>query len=229
MGNTIFYDKSFDDDVDQDAVKPEYRAFAKTLHDEMRDRRMSVKELSEKTGIAQNLLSEYRNGKKFPGKPEALHKIASALGEGVTIDYLLGYSKVKLPDVSMQAIERKTGLSGDALFLLNKVSSMSETINSLCDAENRFSFIMFCQAVSHLSATVEKTEQQLRRGREAYSEYMESLALSLYRVEKLYREIPTFSAATKLLNELDAEVKGMSLLKFVQKMGEARNGEHQED
>lgn len=223
MGNTVFYDKRFDDDVDQEAVKPEYRAFAKTLHDKMRARRMSVKELSEKTGIAQNLLSEYRNGKKFPGKPEALHKIASALG--VTIDYLLGYSKVEFQDISMQEMGAFTGLSGDALSLLNRVSHISKTINSLCDDENRFKFALFCQAVSHLSVAIEKTEQQLGRGREAYYDYMESLALSLYRVEKLYREIPAFAAASSLLNEMEK----MFFMKAIKKGWEAEYGEHQED
>lgn len=227
MGKTVFYKKSFDDDVDQGSVKPEYRAFAKRLHDTMSDRRMPVKELSEKTGIAQNLLSDYRNGKKFPGKPEALYKIASALG--VTIDYLLGYSKVEFPNISMQEMERETGLSGEALFLMNRTPSISETINSLCDDENRVPFIMFCQAVSRLSAVIKETEQQLRNGAEIYSDTMDSIALSLYRVEKLYREIPAFTAATALLNDLEQKSSDRFFKKLIRILEEARNGEHQED
>ena len=225
MEKTAFYDKAFDLDVDQSTVKPEYRSFAKSLHDTMRARRMSVKELSEKTGIAQNLLSEYRNGKKFPGKPESLHKIATALG--VTIDYLLGYSKVEFPDISSQAMEAHTGLSGLALTVLNKIPAVSETINCLCEDENRIAFVMFCHAVSRLNAIVEETQQQLRCGMDEYSEAMESLTISLYRVEKLYREIPAFSAATGLLNDLE-KMKSDKIFKTLIQRMEAQHGEHQE-
>jgi len=228
MRKTAFYDKAFDLDVDQSTVKPEYRSFAKSLHDTMHDRRMSVKELSEKTGIAQNLLSEYRNGKKFPGKPESLHKIADALG--VTIDYLLGYSKVEFPDISLQEMGSFTGLSGDALFVLNEVPSAGEMLNSLCNLQNRVPFIQFCQAVSRLSKIITNTETQRRDGIkiEDYSEIMESLALSLYRVEKLYREIPIFAAGTALLNKLEEE-NSKQFFKMFFRLEEAQHGEHQTD
>lgn len=90
--------------------------FATKLNNLLFDKEISQKAFSEKTGIANSSLSDYRSGKMEP-RITAVATIASFLG--VSADYLLGISDIKSVELDVQNACKYTHLSENALVLLH--------------------------------------------------------------------------------------------------------------
>ena len=89
-------------------------------------------QLARDTNISTGSISDYRNGKSEP-KITHLRTLADYIG--VSTDYLLGKTKDETPEITIQAIHQKTGLSARAIkrlnFYLNENLTISKTINKL--------------------------------------------------------------------------------------------------
>lgn len=114
------------------------------------------------TKIQFSSLSNYRNGNSEP-KITTLYTIADYLG--VSADYLIGKSDAESPDIKVQAIHKKTGLSnkaidvlvgiqelrtseGEAYVYANHAAYISKLISSVQFSEV-VSFIMsYCESVA---------------------------------------------------------------------------------
>jgi len=76
---------------------------------------MKQAEFGEKVGVSRGAISYYENGSRT-ADIEILEKICREYS--VTSDWLLGLSDVKNPDIELQAICKRTGLSEDAINML---------------------------------------------------------------------------------------------------------------
>ena len=75
--------------------------FSKRLAEVLKEKRLSQKDLAELSGVTTSSLSPWLKGTTEP-KIYGVAQIAKALN--ISIDYLLGLSDVKTPDIKMQAI-----------------------------------------------------------------------------------------------------------------------------
>lgn len=111
-----------------------------TLGEKLKDERISkkktIKEVCSEIGISEGILSDYENDKKKPGA-DALAALASFYN--VSVDYLLGLSKVKSLNLTTQSLSKITGLSEEAIETLRTFSKIEDIkspmifINSLLE------------------------------------------------------------------------------------------------
>ena len=98
------------------------RIFPERLEDALLTARMNGKELSERTGISQGIISRWRKGDGALPKGEYLVMLCDALA--VTPDYLLGYTDVPNNNVAdakaIKIAEAYTGLPRQALETLHR-------------------------------------------------------------------------------------------------------------
>lgn len=98
------------------------RIFPERLEDALLTARMNGKELSERTGISQGIISRWRKGDGALPKGEYLVVLCDALA--VTPDYLLGYTDVPNNNVvdakAIKIAEAYTGLPRQALETLHR-------------------------------------------------------------------------------------------------------------
>ncbi len=208
-----YYYKNFDDDVDQSKVKPNYRDFAKRIHDTMRDMHIAVEDLAVRTGIPQNSLSYYRTGQQFPRDPQAITKIAECLE--VTSDYLLGGTPVRTADPDFRMIAKCTGLSDRAILLLNKATFISDAINELCDGGDASTLVLFCKSLSDEKTEVQKVRNRLQAGDRNYDELKKELAVVAYNFNQNCQKL---DAATELMKEID----GLGTKELIEALAERR-------
>ena len=108
--------------------------FSKRLAEVLKEKRLSQKDLAELSGVTTSSLSPWLKGTTEP-KIYGVAQIAKALN--ISIDYLLGLSDVKTPDIKMQAISRGTGLSDKAIKKLKRLKR-DNGLNMMMDALNSF-------------------------------------------------------------------------------------------
>lgn len=101
--------------------------FSEILFDLIKDNNTTSDMVSKSTDIAKGTISNYLNAKTSP-KPLELKKLADHFN--VSTDYLLGRTKAKTVDTSIQAIHKKTGLSAEAITNITKISSDKTQENS---------------------------------------------------------------------------------------------------
>ncbi|MDD4406721.1 MAG: helix-turn-helix transcriptional regulator [Bacilli bacterium] len=122
-------------DITSEDKKYKY-IFAKRLTELMEEKRMTPKILSLESGIKDNTISKYRNGKSEPNLT-LLIKLAKALN--VSSDYLAGLSEYKGSQIEDYDISKKTGLSYEAIEVLKeynlKYHNYIPTINFLLEQE----------------------------------------------------------------------------------------------
>lgn len=115
--------------------------FSKRLAEVMNEQRLSQIELVAlcNNKIGKGSLCDWLSGKTEP-KIYSVKEIAKALN--VSVDYLLGLSDVKTPDIKRQAISRELGLSDKAIEALKKLRglentrSYSELLSCLLESNN---------------------------------------------------------------------------------------------
>ncbi len=91
------------------------KIFADRLSDliaESKEKQELFDDLSRETGIPKSSLSYYQNDKR---EPNITNLVRLANHFNVTTDYLLGLSEIRKPDMEIQAIALKTGLSEAAI------------------------------------------------------------------------------------------------------------------
>lgn len=91
------------------------------INEEMTEHNISQEALCEKLGISQGALSNYRNGLRFPDS-NVLAKMANEFN--TTTDYLLGLTSLKSIDKDYQKVHALTGLSDNAIKVLENLLSM---------------------------------------------------------------------------------------------------------
>lgn len=136
--------------------------FGERLEDLLADRGISQAKLAKETGIIQSAISGYISGKRINPMddtrreyraPDCGSLIALANYFGVSTDYLLGLSKVKTSDNSIQAACNVTGLSEKAIKHLQHNKSIIHGVQSPLpfeDAEQSTTFLqMLSMLISH--------------------------------------------------------------------------------
>lgn len=115
--------------------------FSKRLAEVMNEQRLSQIELVAlcNNKIGKGSLCDWLSGKTEP-KIYSVKEIAKALN--VSVDYLLGLSDVKTPDIKRQAISRELGLSDKAIETFKRLNnkrgsrSHSELLSCLLESDN---------------------------------------------------------------------------------------------
>ena len=113
--------------------------FYERLGDLIANNRTTATAVATETGISQSALSEYMSGKKDKNgnvvfrAPDCASLIALAKHFSVSTDYLLGLTDIKTPDVDLQAIVQKTGLSENSISLLR---SFTRPFDDQCDSNH---------------------------------------------------------------------------------------------
>ena len=82
MRNTEYYQKNF----------------SKRLKELIKEKKMTQRQLSERTGLTESVICHYVAGRRFPDGIVLCH-LASALG--VSVDYLIGETKEKSMDTAL--------------------------------------------------------------------------------------------------------------------------------
>lgn len=99
---------------------------------------LSRKALAAESGVSEPSISQYLSKAREP-TVDNLVRLATALN--VSADYLLGLSDVQTPDADLQAINRITGLSEQAITTLQKrkqqSSSFSRVISNIIWATDK--------------------------------------------------------------------------------------------
>ena len=95
--------------------------FSTRLNNLLKDRGITQTQLSANTGISYGAISQYRNGLREP-TITFLNSIAKFLG--VSADYLLGNEKIESPAKIDKEINKKTGLSSEAIEALRYYSDI---------------------------------------------------------------------------------------------------------
>lgn len=134
--------------VTTDFVQDKFTARLKELRGEK-----SLQEISEAIGISRVSLGYYETGNRKPDI-EILYKIAKFYG--VSADYLIGISDVRTPDIDIQSISSKTGLSEKAIekvYHFNRhAEHYIEPLNILLKSPN------FESALLHISKYMEEVQ-----------------------------------------------------------------------
>lgn len=117
---------------------PEYgKRIAKFLNDKNNDVTQAI--LAEKAGISTGAMSNLIHGVNTPSI-DVIQRIAKYLN--VSVDYLLGNTDIKAPNLKMQAIEKYTGLSEQAIKVLlrlkeyNKKTAYSDILSTIIEFGN---------------------------------------------------------------------------------------------
>lgn len=125
----------------------------------------TLQEVADSIGITRVAMGYYEKGERKPDI-EILYKIAKFYG--VTSDYLIGLSDVQTPDIDIQAISTKTGLSEKAIekicYYNTHIKHYTEPLNILLKSPN------FESALHHIAKYMEEVQvvevlQDQRRSR----------------------------------------------------------------
>lgn len=113
----------------------------------------TLQEVSNAIGITRVAMGYYEKGERKPDI-EILYKIAKY--HGVTSDYLIGLSDVQTPDIDIQAISAKTGLTEKAIekvcYFNTHIKHYIEPLNILLKSPN------FENALHHISKYMENVQ-----------------------------------------------------------------------
>lgn len=129
--------------------------FGERLGDLMSERGISQAKLAKETGIIQSAISGYISGKRRDPDddttrehraPDCGSLIALSNYFGVSTDYLLGLSKIKTSDNSIQAACNVTGLSEKAIKWLHSMNhsplGLPVALSFLMEQQSFFSFLL---------------------------------------------------------------------------------------
>ncbi len=115
------------------------KPFARRLRKLLRERRVTQEELANSVGVKRQSVASWKDGKTVP---DAGNLLGISRYFNVSCDYLLGVSEVPTPNLDLQSIHKKTGLSEESIKILvdcygrDKANSITLTVNALL--ENRF-------------------------------------------------------------------------------------------
>lgn len=156
----------------------EKRVFAQRLEEIMKKRGKNQKDLSADVGVSPQTISYYVNDERLPDA-EILCKIAQNLN--VSADYLIGASNAPTPDIDLQAIHSKTGLSDKV------ISSLMYEMRILYGFTNRSTPSDAIETVEQYKSYIELKE---RSDKEKYA-YAEKLGI-IERFEDDGTSLPLF-------------------------------------
>lgn len=118
------------------------KIFADRLSDLVEEKKktgLSQKEIAAQIGVSSGTLSEWCSDNKTP-MIDALPKVANYFN--VSIDWLLGESAVKTRNTTIQTIHHETGLSDEAISILqNSSGNEKRFLNKLIEDRGNFYFI----------------------------------------------------------------------------------------
>ncbi len=106
---------------------------ASRINEEMSEQNISQEDFCIELGISQGALSNYRNGLRFPDG-NVLYKMAKKFN--VSSDYLLGLTSLRSIDKDYQKVHNLTGLSDNAIKVLEKLLIVHKENLSINDSNN---------------------------------------------------------------------------------------------
>lgn len=115
------------------------KPFAKRLRRLLQERKVTQEELAGSVGVKRQSVASWKDGKTVP---DAENLLGISRHFNVSCDYLLGVSEAPTPDLDLQSIHKKTGLSEESIKVLvdcyerDNANSITLTVNALL--ENRF-------------------------------------------------------------------------------------------
>ena len=101
---------------------------------ELADEYPNRTEFAKSLNMSQQTVSYWLNGSRVP---DASNLAIISRKTGITVDYLLGLSDVKRPDVELQAVSKYTGLTDKALEVLHEMKPDERHIIQLLLEKNR--------------------------------------------------------------------------------------------
>lgn len=178
---------------------------------------MTQAKFAEKLDLSRPTVSLYESGDRIPDA-ETLKTIAEKCN--VSADYLIGLRNDPTTDEDVQFISDYTGLSSDAIELLNYYAYLHNDPSTARYLENFGQFItgfygQFLETLGHLREYVADAKEDLQDGPEDTLDRIEALELDL---EGLQRELFIFSQlcnkiprklfdSEKILEDLEREIK----------------------
>lgn len=134
--------------------KETIKEFTSRLNDLFEKENVKQCQLAEELGISTGVISDYRNGKKYP-QEEILRKIANKFK--VSTDYLLGKTELQSTDKNYKMIYDFTGLTDDAIFNLHDNKKMIEkNLGSKCHSDDYFKQSL--KAINYLISNENETQ-----------------------------------------------------------------------
>ena len=135
-------EKVYDSDIGNKANTP----FAKQLRDLISDAK-TANALRDYLGVSIQAINQYKQGTAYP-KTENLIKIADYFG--VSVDYLLGRTRVQSMDADIQNACNCAGISEKALKSLQKLTKgKAEAINAILTSPNFGKFVEYIVKSAH--------------------------------------------------------------------------------
>ena len=104
-------------------VSDDFKIFSKRLSVLMKERHITQDTLATTIGVKRQTVSLYKSGQSMPDA-EVLRDIAVFFG--VSSDWLLGLTDVRMPNTDVQAICARTGLSETAVSGLMNMKQFAE-------------------------------------------------------------------------------------------------------
>lgn len=141
---------------------PTTKAFADRLSDLVQIKKsegLSHDEISRQIGVSSGVLSEWMSDSKT-ASIENLAKLSKYFG--VSADYLLGFAELKTPDVDIQKACELTGLSDDAIHILQE-SYAAEALNVLL-YERSFKELLLCLSSYRDASIAERIYSRILNG-----------------------------------------------------------------
>lgn len=108
-------------------------SLGRRINEILGEKNILQKDLARALGVQKSAVSYFMNDARKPNIQQ-LGMIADFLG--VTTDYLLGRTDTRTPDIDVQSITDKTGLSEASVYLLTEYgNALAGVINELFDGE----------------------------------------------------------------------------------------------
>lgn len=116
-------------------------------------KKISQKELADYLGVKPNQISYFCSGDRTPNTQQLI-MIADFLN--VSTDYLLGRTKTPTIDENIQVAHKTTGLSGDAVTILQKMNLPldieEDEVNGILEKQKRYSEAIYIHPQDYVSA-----------------------------------------------------------------------------